>query len=161
MSSICASLAVKKDVAAVLIFSDGKVVDKYVTRIRDKEILKNTCRSTLGCAEIGVRRLKVLMEAMPDIDDAVFETDNKRVVNWVRDDEASDDCLDLFDKLMSELDELPVTYSFVFNSRPKAVPYAKESCLSAPKIGGLDISAFDDVDEEEKADEEKVVEAEK
>ena len=48
---------------------------------------------------------------------------------------------------MSELDELPVSYSFVFNSRPKAASYAKESCLSAPKIGGLDISAFDDGEE--------------
>lgn len=139
---ILVSTAVVKDICAVLIIRDNKVVDTHVSRVKtdERDVIGNTYRSVLYGVRQGILRLRGMVSesGFKEIGHVTFEISSSVVLKWVRNCEAKVEYREDLFKMMSMLDEVPIEYSFVANPIVKAKSLAVESKLdSRKKLSGL------------------------
>ena len=121
---------------AVVLYKDGFVVSKSVTRLP----------YGLGLYESyieGFRRafthLRLYLERNGSEDRVIIECNSTVFGNWLRLGEPNKDFEKPFVEMWKEFDKIPVMYSIVYNSKVSAGKYAKESELQEQKLESLEI----------------------
>ena len=139
MKSITVSIFIKKNIYAVLIMKDGKLYTKEVKRILDDNINKSNYNQVLYTLEVAFRLIRNYIENNTDCDDFVIELNNSIVIKWLNKFYSKPDYEIYFKRVLNILQELPISYLFVYNTKPIAKMYANEKYLQKDKLSGIDI----------------------
>ena len=137
MASVCLSCVSKKDLSAVIITDNGKLVTKRVERIKDEEVACSTYLSLIVAFTVGLNMLKMYVEEHQDIDEVVFECNNSAFIKWVNQGYSRDEYHNEFSKMLELLNDIPIRYSFSYNRKPKSLMFTDEKYIVREKLGGL------------------------
>mgnify|MGYP003298108913 CR=1 FL=1 len=122
-------------VNAVVIYKDGYLVSKSVTRIsRDLGLYG----SYIEGFKRAFSHLRLYIEKNGN-EDVVIECNSTVFTNWLRQGEPKRGFEDKFGSMWKELDRIPVRYSMIHSKDVKASKYAKESELTVSKLETLDL----------------------
>lgn len=134
--SLCASCMTKKGVSSVVLMSEGKLVSKSVSSIRDKEILSSSYLCLIDTFITALRLVRKYVDEHNDVDRVIFEVNNSTFIKWVYNNFSKDQYQDLFYKALTLLNEIPIKYSFTYNKKPMATKYLSE-VDDKVKVSGL------------------------
>lgn len=141
MDIINVSVYAKRGIVSTLIMRNGKVEDKYVTRIKDKGITDSIYRSTIYALKQGLKRLQGYLseKEMSCADNVVIEFNNSTVNSWITLGCSKDAYQAEFLDMLSILNSIPICYRFSVTTKPKAAMYANEKFLEKSKLSGLEV----------------------
>lgn len=141
MDIINVSVYAKRGIASTLILRNGKVEDKYVTKIKDKGITDSIYRSTIYALKQGLKRLQGYLseQEMSCADNVVIELNNSTVHSWIKVGCSKDAYQNEFLEMLSLLNSIPICYRFSVVTKPKASMYASETYLEKSKLSSLEV----------------------
>ena len=83
------------------------------------------------------------MENNKAITSVVFELNNSTVVSWIKNCYSKENYQESFVEVMRLLQEIPMQYAFVVNTKPKALRFADNKYLTQKlKISGFNLEEF-------------------
>lgn len=139
MGSIIVSIAVKKSIVAIMIIEDGQVKLRITERIKDSHALESNHASMIYAFMLALRYVRQYIQDNKTSSDIYFEVSNSTFVKWVENRYSKETYQEDFIKAMQLLQELPIRYSFVYASKPKAMEYADAKYCKKEVISGLSI----------------------
>ena len=135
MGRIILSVSVQKGVYAVIILKDGQLINKEVHKVT---VGDNIYTQLLNVLVVGFRMLRQEVEKDLSVSEVVIELNNSIIIKWFSRGMSKEDYDDAFMEAVQELNNIPILYTFTYNSKPKASFYAKEENIEKPKLTGLE-----------------------
>ena len=126
------SIANRKNIGAIIITSEGKLLKKRVYKITDEDKLSNFYFTLMDTFEQGLRELQYLLYQNTDNESVkvIFEVNNNAFIKWVKMGYAKDEYNDYFMVIMNKLHSIPIMYDFSYQQRTFAYPYTHEKFLT-------------------------------
>ena len=143
MNQLNVSICIKNNILAILLTKDGMLIDKYVELIKDKTIVDSIYLSLLYGIKKSLLKVRNFLENNQEITSVVFELNNSTVVSWLKNCYSKEAYQDSFVEVMQLLQEIPMQYAFVANSKPKAVRFADTKFITQKlKLSGFSLDEF-------------------
>lgn len=129
------SIGTKKDICAVMLFVEGKLVSQKVEKIRDEQVLRTSNATLIYAVSLGIRVIKnyIQTEVKEDIS-VVFEVNNSSFIKWVENSYSKPEYQKEFEVMLNLLNELPILYDFVYVRPTKAYSITDEKYIETDKI---------------------------
>lgn len=140
------SIAVAKDIYAVLLIGGSTIVTRKVGRFSKAESEGTPKEKHLIACKTAITLAKSFLEDNNEYDELVVRTASNNVVNFANQGYASEQYQDLFLDMFKILDSIPVSYQFVHDTAPVAKQYTKEKYIESVALEG--VSFFDGIDDD-------------
>lgn len=134
--SLCVSCMTKKGLSSVALLCDGKLAQKYVTKITDKTILDSSYLCLISTFISALRLVRQYVENNTDVERVIFEVNNSTFIKWVYNSFSKDQYQDLFIEALELLNEIPIQYTFTYSKKPLATRYL-EAGADKVKVSSL------------------------
>ena len=144
MKNIVCSIALKKNVVAILIVEDGMIKRRATERVKDESVLDSSYSAMIYAFTVALRYVRDYIQQGNGEYSVCFETSNSTFVKWVENQYSKAAYQDAFIAALKLLQELPIMYAFHYCPKPKAVAYADEKYCKKEKLSGLDVEGVDD-----------------
>ena len=145
MVKLICSIAQKSGIMACTIVQDGTRKYKSTEKLDIPEGKGGSNYIAIYSFSFALRHLRQFLQDNNFVNSYVcFEVSNFIFANWVIKQEATGDYVEDFIEVMRLLNELPIKYTFTFNKKPRALPFADKKYLKKMEISGLDIEGVDD-----------------
>lgn len=119
------------------------LVDKTVELLRNKDITGPNYLSLLYGIKKSLLKVRNFLENNKAITSVVFELNNSTVVSWIKNCYSKENYQESFVDVMRLLQEIPMQYAFVVNTKPKALRFADNKYLTQKlKISGFNLEEF-------------------
>lgn len=119
------------------------LVDKTVELLRNKDITGPNYLSLLYGIKKSLLKVRNFLENNKAITSVVFELNNSTVVSWIKNCYSKENYQESFVEVMRLLQEIPMQYAFVVNTKPKALRFADNKYLTQKlKISGFNLEEF-------------------
>ena len=138
MNQLNVSICIRNNILAIILTKDGMLVDKTVELLRNKDITESNYLSLLYGIKKSLLKVRNFLENNKDITSVVFELNNSTVVSWIKNCYSKENYQESFVEVMRLLQEIPMQYAFVTNTKPKALRFADNKYLTQK----LKISSF-------------------
>ena len=138
MKYIKVSIGVRKDICAVYISGEGKLITRRVERIKDEHTLTSNYLTLIYAFNLALRMVRLFSNSQSDDVSVIFEVNNSTFMKWVEKGYTKDAYQKEFIEMMSLLNELPIQYDIIFAQRTMAYSYTYEKYLSEDKMVELD-----------------------
>lgn len=143
MNQLNVSICIRNNILAILLTKDGMLVDKTVELLRNKDITGPNYLSLLYGIKKSLLKVRNFLENNKTITSVVFELNNSTVVSWIKNCYSKENYQESFVEVMRLLQEIPMQYAFVVNTKPKALRFADNKYLTQKlKISGFNLEEF-------------------
>ena len=143
MNQLNVSICIRNNILAIILTKDGMLVDKSVELLKDKTIVDSNYLSLLYGIKKALLKVRNFIENNQDIVSVVFELNNSTVVSWIKNCYSKENYQDSFVEVMRLLQEIPMQYAFVTNTKPKALRFADKKYITQKlKISGFTLDEF-------------------
>lgn len=143
MNQLNVSICIRNNILAILLTKDGMLVDKTVELLRNKDIMGPNYLSLLYGIKKSLLKVRNFLENNKAITSVVFELNNSTVVSWIKNCYSKENYQESFVEVMRLLQEIPMQYAFVVNTKPKALRFADNKYLTQKlKISGFNLEEF-------------------
>lgn len=143
MNQLNVSICIRNNILAILLTKDGMLVDKTVELLRNKDITGPNYLSLLYGIKKSLLKVRNFLENNKAITSVVFELNNSTVVSWIKNCYSKENYQESFVEVMRLLQEIPMQYAFVVNTKPKALRFADNKYLTQKlKISGFNLEEF-------------------
>ena len=147
MNQLNVSICIKTNILAILLTKGGTLITKEVVQIRDKDTADSLYLSLVYGIKQSLLKVRNYIERTPEVDNVIFEINNTTVMNWIKNCFSKEAYQDSFIEVMSLLNEIPMRYTFVSTSKPKAYRYADKKYIKKKlKLSGLDLDLIEDTE---------------
>lgn len=138
MASLLVSVAVKRNVAAVIISNNsGVLLFSYAERVKDEDARSNSYFATMYAFDIALRLVRTIIQNDPSIEEVTFELSNSTFIKWMNNQFSKDIYQRKFVELNELLQSIPMRYNFSYNQKPRAFLYAEEKNCKSSKLSSL------------------------
>ena len=143
MKQLNVSICIRNNILAIIITKEGMLVDKVVEYIKDKELCDSIYLSLLYGIKKSLLRVRHYLENNQEINSVVFEINNSTVATWLKNCYSKEAYQDSFVEVMRLLQEIPMQYAFVANTKPKALRFADKKYITQKlKLSGFTLDDF-------------------
>ena len=147
MNQLNVSICIKTNILAIVLTKGGTLITKEVTLIKDKEIADSLYLSLLFGIKQSLLKVRNYLERTPEVDNVIFEINNTTVMNWIKNCFSKEAYQDSFIEVMTLLNEIPMRYTFVSTSKPKASRYTDKKYIKKKlQLSNLDLDSIIDED---------------
>ena len=143
MGNIIVSIAIKKNIVAIIIMENGMIKSKVTEKIKDSKALESIYAGMIYAFILALRYVRQYIQDNKENRNICFETSNSIFVKWVDNQYSKEAYQEDFEQALKLLQELPIKYAFSYNPRPKALPYANEQYCKKESIGGLNLGDYE------------------
>lgn len=144
MKNIVCSIALKKNLVAIIIIEDGMIKRHATERVKDESALESSYSAMIYAFTVALRYVRDYIQQGDGDYSVCFETSNSTFVKWVENQYSKAVYQDSFIAALRLLQELPIMYAFHYCPKPKALVYADERYCKKEKLSGLDIDGVED-----------------
>lgn len=139
MGNVIVSIAIKKDIVAVLITENGTIKTHVTEKIKDKNALESNYSSMIYAFVLALRYVRQYIQDNKSSRDICFETSNSIFIKWVDNQYSKEAYQKEFMNALALLQELPIRYAFSYSAKPKAIVYADKKYCKKESVSGLNI----------------------
>jgi hypothetical protein len=143
MGNIIVSMALRKNVVAILVQEDGVVKAKSTERIKDEKALASSYSGIIYAFAVALRYTRQYLQDNKSNKDVCFETSNSTFIKWVDNQYSKELYQEEFVNVLKLLQELPIRYTFSYNPKPKAFTYADEKYCKKETVSGLNLDDYE------------------
>ena len=141
MGNIIVSIAIKRNIVAIVIIENGMIKSRVTEKIKDEKALSSNYSSMIYAFTIALRHVRQYIQSNKDSSRNIcFETSNSIFIKWVDNHAYQKD----FEQALKLLQELPIKYAFTYAPRPKAIAYTDEKYCKKESVSGLNLDEYDE-----------------
>lgn len=145
MGNIIVSIAIKRNIVAIVIIENGMIKSRVTEKIKDEKALSSNYSSMIYAFTIALRHVRQYIQSNKDSSRNVcFETSNSIFIKWVDNQYSKDAYQEDFEQALKLLQELPIKYAFTYAPRPKAIAYTEEKYCKKESVSGLNLDEYDE-----------------
>lgn len=146
MKNIVCSIALRKNIVAILIIDGGMIKSRATERVKDEKAMESSYSAMIYAFTVALRYVRDYIQQNDGEYSVCFETSNSTFVKWVENQYSKEAYQNEFIAALKLLQELPIMYAFHYCPKPKALPYADASYCKKAKLSGLDVSGVEDAE---------------
>lgn len=140
MNNVIVSIAIRKNIVAILIVEGGQIKKRIVERIKDVNALESSYASIIYAFTLALRHVRHYIQENNSSRNICFETSNSIFIKWVDKQYSKDAYQESFIETLKLLQELPIRYAFSYSQKPMAFVYAVDSYCKKEAVSGLDLN---------------------
>lgn len=134
------SIGMKRGIYCITYMKDGYLINTYSGKYDNSNIYS----ASIFCMNKALLGIRELINSGDNTTDFIIECSNSIFVKWCNKVYSKPQYLNDFIEMMGLLNSLPIRYSIVYNSTPKALSYIKNmNGENKQVLSGLDLSVED------------------
>lgn len=142
MNNIVVSIAMKKNVVAILIIENNIIKTRMTECIKDEKALQSSYTGMIYAFKLALRYVRQYIQENKTTRDVCFEISNSTFIKWVDNQYSKEAYQEEFNEALKLLQELPIRYAFTYAKRPRALPFADDKYCEKKVLSGLNLEEY-------------------